>query len=64
MNKITLYIREAYNELQHKVTWPTWTELQGTAVVVLVAILMIAAGILIMDQASTIVLEQYYNLVG
>ena len=35
--KINLYLKEAYNELVHKVTWPTWKELQNSAIVVMIA---------------------------
>lgn len=45
------YIQESYNELVNKVSWPTWKELQASAIVVLVATLIIAALILLMDTA-------------
>jgi len=34
----------------HKVTWPTWSELQGSAIVVLIASLLIAAVVFGMDS--------------
>ena len=40
--KISNYFTESYTELVQKVSWPTWTELRGSAVVVLVASLIIA----------------------
>lgn len=43
------YIKESYNELMTKVSWPTWSELQNSAVVVMVASLIIALVILLMD---------------
>lgn len=52
MDKLKLYIMEAYNELMYKVTWPSWDELQNSSVVVLIASLLIALVILAMDQAS------------
>ena len=42
MEKITTYFQEAYDELMHKVTWPTWSELQDSAVVVLSTALSIS----------------------
>ncbi len=36
------YFQESYTELVHKVTWPTWSELQNSAVLVMVATLIIA----------------------
>jgi preprotein translocase subunit SecE len=35
--KLRVYMEEAYNELVHKVSWPTWKELQNSAVMVMVA---------------------------
>jgi preprotein translocase subunit SecE len=37
MESIKTYIEGAYQELMHKVTWPTWSELQSSGVIVLVA---------------------------
>jgi hypothetical protein len=31
------YVSESYNELVHKVSWPTWKELQSSAILVLVS---------------------------
>jgi len=36
MNKIANYFKESYIELQEKVTWPTWANLQQSTVIVLV----------------------------
>ncbi|MBS1616993.1 MAG: preprotein translocase subunit SecE [Bacteroidetes bacterium] len=52
MNKIVLYVEEAYDELVHKVSWPTWAELQQSAIVVLVAAVILALLILSMDLVS------------
>ena len=51
MAGITSYIKESYDELIHKVTWPTWAELQQSALLVLVASLMIALIVFGMDYA-------------
>ncbi len=49
MSKIGNYVRESYDELMHKVSWPTFKELQSSAVVVAIAALVIAVVIFIMD---------------
>ena len=49
MKKIVNYVKESYNELIHKVSWPTWTELQGSAIVVSIAALVIAMIVFVMD---------------
>lgn len=51
MEKVRLYFVEAYDELMHKVTWPTWPELQSSAVIVLVTALIISALVVAMDIA-------------
>lgn len=52
MDKLTLYVNEAYEELMHKVSWPTWAELQQSAIVVLVAAVIMAILVLLMDLGS------------
>jgi preprotein translocase subunit SecE len=43
------YILDTYDELTNKVTWPSYSELQSSAIVVLVASVIIALLIWIMD---------------
>ena len=57
MNKISTYFRESYKELMEKVTWPTWTQLQQSTMIVLAATLVITAMVWVMDFASRSVLE-------
>ncbi|MBN2787952.1 MAG: preprotein translocase subunit SecE [Paludibacteraceae bacterium] len=47
--KIINYIKESYSELAHKVSWPTRQELTNSSVVVLVASLIIALVVWVMD---------------
>ena len=49
MNKVTNYLQETYNELIHKVSWPSWADLQGSSIVVMVASLIIALIVFAMD---------------
>jgi preprotein translocase subunit SecE len=64
MNKITLYVNEAYDELMHKVSWPTWAELQQSAIVVLVAAVIMALLILGMDITSKYAIQSgFYKLI-
>jgi len=46
---IVQYIEESFSELIHKVTWPTWDQLQQSSLVVLVASLIFALLIFVMD---------------
>ena len=43
------YFKESYNELVHKVTWPTFPQLQSSTVVVMVASVIFAIIVLAMD---------------
>jgi len=52
MDKIRLYIKESYNELVHKVTWPTWASLQSNTILVIIASIIFALIILVMDIIS------------
>ncbi len=48
--RIKTYFQEAFNELVHKVSWPTWAELQNSAVVVMIASFIIAMIVFGMDM--------------
>ena len=47
--KIVNYIKECYVELTEKVTWPTWSELRSSVIVVSIASLIIALVVFLMD---------------
>ena len=64
MNKLSIYVQEAYDELLHKVTWPTWDELQQTTIIVLVALALVTTVIFGMDLISENVLTFVYKLLG
>ncbi|MBP6429088.1 MAG: preprotein translocase subunit SecE [Bacteroidales bacterium] len=49
MSKIINYVKDSYDELMYKVSWPTMAELQNSTIVVFVASLIIAMIIFIMD---------------
>ena len=58
--KIGKLCKESYNELVHKVSWPTMSELTSSAVVVLEASLLIALVVFSMDQVFQMVMEFVY----
>ncbi|MDR1681220.1 MAG: preprotein translocase subunit SecE [Prevotellaceae bacterium] len=49
MKKIKTYLKESYNELVHKVTWPSWAQLQNSAVVVMVGSVILSLIVFAMD---------------
>ena len=46
---IKTYCKDSYEELVHKTTWPTRSELMNSAVVVLTASLCLALVVFVMD---------------
>jgi preprotein translocase subunit SecE len=41
--------QESYDELVHKVTWPSWKQLQSSSILVLIASVIISLIIFLMD---------------
>lgn len=62
MNKISNYFRESYKELMEKVTWPTWTQLQQSTMIVIVATLVITGLVWLMDLGTNAALKFIYNI--
>ncbi len=62
MNKIATYFKESYQELMEKVTWPSWSQLQQSTVIVLVATVIITAMVWLMDFSSNQLLKLIYSL--
>jgi preprotein translocase subunit SecE len=62
MKKVRLYFEETYNELIHKVSWPTWKELQSSAIIVMVTSVIIALIVWVMDLSFSNLLKLVYSL--
>lgn len=62
MAKVLDFFKDSYAEITGKVTWPTWSELQNSAVIVLIASLLIALVVFVMDKASSVGLEFLYGI--
>ncbi|RIH66081.1 preprotein translocase subunit SecE [Mariniphaga sediminis] len=60
--KLKVYLQDAYDELVHKVTWPTWKELQSSALVVMVASFIISLLVFVMDLSFRNVMSFVYGL--
>ena len=59
--KIVQYFKDSYNELVHKVSWPTRTELSNSAVVVLFASIIIAIAVFAVDFVFEHVMRFVYD---
>lgn len=62
MNKIREYIKLSTDELVNKVSWPTWEDLQESTIIVMVASLIIALIIYVIDVISSGSLSFFYQL--
>lgn len=62
MAKVLDFFKDSYEEITQKVTWPTWAQLQSSAVIVLIASLIIALLVFVMDKTSSNVLELLYGI--
>ena len=60
--KLINYIKECYVELTEKVTWPTWSELRSSVIVVSIASLIIALVVFLMVFSFQHLLEAFYRL--
>ncbi len=61
MANVVEFIKESYIEMTQKVTWPTWRELQNSAVVVVIASIIIALVVFMMDQFAGNLLKMLYK---
>lgn len=59
--KLTNYFSESYNELINKVSWPTWSELRNSAIVVMVASFIIALLIFVIDSSFRGLMKLIYS---
>ncbi len=59
--KIINSIKESYSELVHKVSWPTRPELVNSAVVVLIASIIIALIVWLMDKSFETIMTAIYE---
>ena len=62
MAKKRTYIKESYDELINKVSWPTWSDLQSSSIVVAVATAIIALIIYGMDSVFSNLMRLFYDL--
>ena len=56
------YLEETVNELLYKVSWPTWDELQSSAIVVAIASFIIALIIYAMDKSFSGIMGLLYSM--
>ncbi|NDV79981.1 preprotein translocase subunit SecE [Dysgonomonas sp. 511] len=63
MKKIINYIKDSYNELVHKVSWPSRSELTNSAVIVMIASIVMSVVVWGIDSAFEGILKNvFYGL--
>ena len=62
MKKIVAYIKDAYNELVHKVSWPSSKEFAGSTIIVMIASVIIALIVFGMDSAFEWIVKFLYGI--
>lgn len=61
MSRIVEIWKETTDELVNKVTWPTWAELRSSTVIVLIASLLFALVILLIDKVFGGIMDVLYS---
>lgn len=61
MNKVKAYLVESLDEVRNKVSWPKFNELQGSAILVLVASLIFALVIGVINLGFKNTLSWFYQ---
>ena len=61
MQKLKEFLKESYDEMRFKVSWPKYKELQSSSVLVLVASLIFALVIGVMDLGFENILDWFYH---
>jgi preprotein translocase subunit SecE len=61
MDKITAFLRHSWEEVQHNVTWPKFSELQASSTLVLLASLIFALLVGLIDFVFENGLHAFYQ---
>ena len=62
MNKFTSFVKESYQELVERVSWPKWEQLQQSTMIVLGATLFMTAIVALMDLLASTSMKFIYSL--
>ncbi len=62
MRKLINYIKESFVELTKKTTWPAWSKLQSSALLVLVTTVLLAVLLFVIDYVFQHLMTAIYTL--
>lgn len=60
MDSIKLYLKESYDELMNKVTWPSYSSLQQNTIAVIIGTLIFTAIIYVLGALAKLVLVDFF----
>ncbi|MEJ2004591.1 MAG: preprotein translocase subunit SecE [Cyclobacteriaceae bacterium] len=61
MQKLVTYIKESYHEMRDKVSWPKYSELQSSSILVLIASVIFSLAIFVIDYVFQNGMEWIYS---
>lgn len=64
MGNLKTYLAETKDELINKTTWPSWAELQSSALLVLVSSIIIALLVWLMDLGFSEIMTKVYQMIN
>jgi len=64
IKEMLTYIKDSYNELLNKVSWPSMDDLLKSTIVVIVASAIFGIIVLLMDQASLGFMNLIYEMIS
>ena len=62
MSKLKSFLVESYDEMRHKVSWPKYSDLQSSSVLVLVASVIFALLIGVIDLGFDNIMDWFYKI--
>jgi preprotein translocase subunit SecE len=62
MSKLGTFISESYEELMDHVSWPKWSNLQQSTMIVIGATLFITALVAVMDLGCNFLMKGIYSI--
>jgi preprotein translocase subunit SecE len=62
MNKISVFVKESYQELVENVSWPKWEQLQQSTMIVIGSTLFITVIVALMDFIANGSMKFIYSL--
>ena len=61
MSKVIIFLKESYQELFYKVSWPKYGDLKNSSILVLIASLIFALIIAAIDYSFENIMDFIYN---